>query len=186
LTRTVTLRPLECEVTVTGEPNDLVRWAAVIWQKVAWAARAGALGPFPSGTRPSGHRPPARAGERAARRPSARRSGCLRAAASKAMMMREPSPGRIEGTGRSSRSRFRMGLMAPLLLNLLTRRNLSFLPKTEIAFDLEVGNCNLFRAAGQIYLRSPGDGFREFGGVSLVSRRNVGIEFVGWECFAAI
>ena len=30
LTRTVTLRPLECEVTVTSEPNDLVRWAAVI------------------------------------------------------------------------------------------------------------------------------------------------------------
>jgi hypothetical protein len=30
LIRTVTLRPLECEVTVTSEPNGLVRWAAVI------------------------------------------------------------------------------------------------------------------------------------------------------------
>lgn len=30
LTRTVTLRPLDCEVIVTREPNDLVRWAAVI------------------------------------------------------------------------------------------------------------------------------------------------------------
>jgi hypothetical protein len=30
LIRTVTLRPLECEVTVTREPNGLVRCAAVI------------------------------------------------------------------------------------------------------------------------------------------------------------
>ena len=84
------------------------------------------------------------------------------------VMMREPSPEGLKYGDGAAAQGFAWVSSAPLRRHLLTRRNLSFPPKTN-RFRLRSRGFNFFGACGGF-----GDGLSEFGGVSLVLRRDVG------------